>query len=195
MSLRIKSKTLALAASAVAMASFSSAANAHLVQFGWKDNGAGGVVLYGEHWHGDLTFAYSDNGGIHVTPVSFVGPTTTFQWTGVINNTSTADLNLTGSQCDPVNTVCDGERDWMYTVPLALSNGVYDFFTGTGCCVDTMSSPVRVTVTGVTSVPPDTIGGGAVPEPSTWAMMLLGFGAVGFGMRRRNKTRVRYSFA
>lgn len=37
---------------------------------------------------------------------------------------------------------------------------------------------------------------GAVPEPGTWAMMLFGFGAVGFGMRRRNKdkVRVRYSF-
>lgn len=28
---------------------------------------------------------------------------------------------------------------------------------------------------------------GAVPEPSTWAMMLLGFGAVGYGMRRRRR--------
>ncbi len=28
----------------------------------------------------------------------------------------------------------------------------------------------------------------AVPEPSTWAMMLLGFGAVGFAMRRRRQT-------
>ena len=28
-------------------------------------------------------------------------------------------------------------------------------------------------------------GTSAVPEPGTWAMMLLGFGAVGFGMRRR----------
>ena len=26
---------------------------------------------------------------------------------------------------------------------------------------------------------------GGVPEPSTWAMMLLGFGAVGIAMRRR----------
>ena len=25
---------------------------------------------------------------------------------------------------------------------------------------------------------------GAVPEPSTWAMMLLGFGAVGMALRR-----------
>jgi choice-of-anchor C domain-containing protein len=28
----------------------------------------------------------------------------------------------------------------------------------------------------------------AVPEPATWAMMLLGFGAIGFGMRRRRKS-------
>ena len=27
--------------------------------------------------------------------------------------------------------------------------------------------------------------GGGVPEPSTWAMMLLGFGGIGFAMRRR----------
>jgi hypothetical protein len=28
----------------------------------------------------------------------------------------------------------------------------------------------------------------AVPEPSTWAMMLLGFGAAGVALRRRRKT-------
>ncbi len=33
-----------------------------------------------------------------------------------------------------------------------------------------------------------TIGAGAVPEPGTWGMMLIGFGAVGYGMRRRRKS-------
>ena len=36
----------------------------------------------------------------------------------------------------------------------------------------------------------------AVPEPATWALMLLGFGFVGGAMRsRRKNTNVRVSFA
>ena len=31
------------------------------------------------------------------------------------------------------------------------------------------------------------INGGAVPEPSTWAMMLLGFGAIGLGLKRARR--------
>ncbi len=37
---------------------------------------------------------------------------------------------------------------------------------------------------GQAPAPPTT---GAVPEPSTWAMMLLGFGAIGFAMRHRRR--------
>ena len=32
-----------------------------------------------------------------------------------------------------------------------------------------------------------TVGGGAVPEPATWALMLLGFTGVGFALRRQRK--------
>ncbi|EQA98611.1 hypothetical protein L288_20380 [Sphingobium quisquiliarum P25] len=35
----------------------------------------------------------------------------------------------------------------------------------------------------------------AVPEPSTWAMMLLGFGMIGFGVRRRIRSASRIAFA
>ena len=35
----------------------------------------------------------------------------------------------------------------------------------------------------------------AVPEPATWAMMILGMGAIGFAMRRRQKVTTRVSYA
>jgi hypothetical protein len=35
----------------------------------------------------------------------------------------------------------------------------------------------------------------AVPEPATWAMMLVGFGAIGWVMRRRRNTAQRINFA
>lgn len=44
---------------------------------------------------------------------------------------------------------------------------------------------------GLTATPPP----GAVPEPATWAMMLLGFGAIGFAMRRRRKEQLNVRFA
>lgn len=34
---------------------------------------------------------------------------------------------------------------------------------------------------------------GAVPEPGTWALLILGFGAVGGAMRRRQQVSVRYA--
>ena len=37
-----------------------------------------------------------------------------------------------------------------------------------------------------------TAGAGAVPEPATWAMMLVGFGGVGYAMRSRRKVAVSF---
>ena len=36
---------------------------------------------------------------------------------------------------------------------------------------------------------------GGVPEPTTWALMMVGFGAIGFAMRRRSKVTARIRFA
>ena len=38
-----------------------------------------------------------------------------------------------------------------------------------------------------------TAGGGAVPEPATWAMMLVGFGAMGTALRRRAKPQLAFA--
>ena len=37
------------------------------------------------------------------------------------------------------------------------------------------------------------IRAGAVPEPATWAMMIAGFGMVGFAMRRSQKVSVSFA--
>ena len=179
-------KSIYLAAALAAMP-FTSA-NAHLVTFGWQETSAG-TVLWGEHWHGDLTAPDTANGGIHITDVSN-GTTTTAQWTGFLNNTVVAALGLTGFAADSGNAGSGTYNDWMYTVAIPLGNGTYDFFTGTNCCIDTMTSPERVVITGITTVPP---GIGTVPEPATWAMMLFGFGAIGGSMRdRRQRTTVSF---
>jgi hypothetical protein len=53
---------------------------------------------------------------------------------------------------------------------------VTSFATGaTGAYTLSVSGPGTTTI------------GGAVPEPATWAMMILGMGAVGYAMRRRIK--------
>lgn len=41
----------------------------------------------------------------------------------------------------------------------------------------------------------DDIAVSAVPEAATWAMMLAGFGMIGFALRRRAKTSVRVTYA
>lgn len=39
----------------------------------------------------------------------------------------------------------------------------------------------------------DAVSASAVPEPSTWALMIAGFGIAGFGLRRRRGVQVRFA--
>ena len=193
-------KKLALLTGLVGAFGVSGVANAHLVAFGWKDNGNGTITMFGEHWHGDQSAPSTANGGVRIG-VWGTDPSTWFlaQWTGFFNNQggTTAGMDamvasgtLTGYAIEPSNfsNLAD-ENDWFTTDPLVLGNGIWGLFTGINCCIDTMSAPGQFTLTGITSVPggtgPGQVPPGQVPEPASLALMGLGLAGLGFVRRRK----------
>jgi len=187
-------KLLKLLGALTALFLMSGSVQAHLVSFGWTDNGNGTVTLWGEHWHGAQTSPSTANGGIHITDVSGSLPSFTAQWTGVQNNTTLASMmsdgTLTGFSANTGFAGSGTEHNWLYSSPIVIGDGDWSFFTGTTCCIDTMAAPVIVTLAGITSVPPGTVPGtppSGVPEAGS--LGLLGLGLIGmFVARRRNKT-------
>jgi hypothetical protein len=76
-----------------------------------------------------------------------------------------------------------------------ISEGVFEFRTygPAGIQAGTYTLKVQGTSVGTASYTGDfTL---SVPEPSTWALMILGFGAVGGAMRRRQSVKARVAFA
>lgn len=105
-------------------------------------------------------------------------------------------LNLSG--------IFDGTQAFTYAVKYAGTIGTTDTITVGGNIVTILGQKVKfnaLTLTGsqandtVTGVLTATVGAGAVPEPATWALMIVGFGAVGGAMRRRSAVRTNVSFA
>jgi len=83
---------------------------------------------------------------------------------------------------------------------LNISGGslsVYQLLNGTPSLNSLVNGFINIgdnAVTAKSAYIPHTVTG-SVPEPSTWAMMLLGFGLVGLAMRKRSNVRTTVSYA
>jgi len=95
-------------------------------------------------------------------------------------------LAPTGSSVTPFNR---GNR---HGGTLSISSPV-DFLAGTNNLSFSFAATGHDEFFGVNSLAVN--GAPAVPEPGTWAMMLIGFGALGFAMRRKKQTRIRVAYA
>jgi len=145
-----------------------------------------------------LTLSYVAGLGINIEPTSFIN-------LGALDATGAGTFDLTGLLLGiNINQTVPGGSG---TLP---SGDLFGTITGnsSGATISWLSAGVAIngflyTVTNspLSIVPPATCIPGtavcgvttiqgqvqAVPEPATWALMLIGFGGMGFAMRRRRK--------
>jgi hypothetical protein len=111
---------------------------------------------------------------------------------------SWVEFNLHGGNATKVDFTLFDQDGTLYSFTESLANGAAKFgFRGVdGASIRTVAMQFTGGVGDMRQVRLDRfVGGGSneVPEPSTWALMILGFGAIGGAMRtRRARTAVRF---
>lgn len=190
-------KFLSLATAAAAMA-FSPAASAAdflpgTPEFQVFGNALSGTdTVSGSISRNGLTGTGTDNFIFRIGPATGNG-------IGLGSGSIITSFSITGPTSLAFNSVTFSNGVSSFVVPItALGSGAaatlsnIPIFAGN---VNTLS--VNWTATGNASYGGNlTFIPGGIPEPMTWAMMILGFAAIGFAMRRRNQeaARVRYAF-
>ncbi|URD60966.1 FxDxF family PEP-CTERM protein [Sphingomonas sp. KRR8] len=118
--------------------------------------------------------------------VTFTTPTGTNSVSAILNSTFNTSNPLTNLNFTSV-VLNNGTSNFSFNI----ANGVFD--SASRELIPLVASASNVlTINGTTFGDASYSGtlsfgmNSAVPEPATWALMLLGFGAVGFSMRRRN---------
>lgn len=83
------------------------------------------------------------------------------------------------------------------TNPWLAPTNLTGLFAGQGALTLTPTGALQLSLTGRTVAAGSvaTANVSAVPEPGTWMLMILGLGAVGFAMRRRQTVSTRLQFA
>ncbi len=106
----------------------------------------------------------------------------TLAFTDAAGNPLGAGFTFTGSDIAAlIPALANGNRSSANTNPLVT-------FTFTGADLGLVGGMQLSSTRNAFEI--DDIAVNGVPEPATWAMMLLGFGALGFAMRRNRRTAV-----
>ncbi|WP_337658356.1 PEPxxWA-CTERM sorting domain-containing protein [Sphingorhabdus sp. Alg231-15] len=178
-------KTILATAAAIAAFSAGSAQAATLVlDAGWTNFNFGDT---GSAITPDFDFVLTGPGYFNVTDVDGIGDVFQFTINGVVQPLTSAPVLGGPTTADP---------------DIAFAGGFYtraSYLLGAG----------SYTVTGIVTDSPFGFGGlggfaelsstAPVPEPATWAFMILGFGAIGGALRsnrrRQRKAKVKVSYA
>ena len=91
---------------------------------------------------------------------------------------SSASVGRSGNSTRNVNPTLVTSNVWLIAAKIGDVDTYRDSFKLKGLTYD------------LPPVPPPPGGGGPVPEPSTWAMLILGMGMVGGAMRRRTRAKL-----
>jgi hypothetical protein len=158
--------------------------------------GVPGGTNYFDPANGFVPAGYGNAAGTTVA----IGSGTEF---GFQDSANLDTANFTGTSLTIIDQSISGASNFLMTFTSSTaglfnsaafsSNGFGGTFLVTGNTL-TFSEPAVTSAGTRTSVITFAGATGAVPEPATWAMMLLGFGAMGATLRRRSQqVRVRYA--
>ena len=169
-------KTVASAAIACALAGAASASHAAVL----ITNGSGTITGVSDVMLGTKTYDVSFGNTVSTPLLAAYAADALSQIEGVFSS-STAPNSIKG---------CSNLKNCYITFP--VTTGGYDYLqisTKNGLITGNESAvgqgKAQVTYAIFT----------AVPEPATWAMMLVGFGMIGFAMRARRQQKVRVTYA
>jgi hypothetical protein len=151
---------------------------------GFINNTSIGVIA-----EGNELITTDDNGVVWVVPVDGGFTTLTFSLDGFGFTAFEVDLK------DPVG----GNPDWSVTFETDdgsfqtfndFNGGFVSAYTNDGSLIQSVTFTTNADIEGVGQVRFGGIAGAPVPEPATWALMILGFGGVGGMLRQRRRHAV-----